>query len=49
MYYGVKCIENYEYVVIECDTPEDAFEKYSCEAVFDDIEDARAYSNWLLI
>ena len=47
MFYGVKCREFDEYIIIECKTADKAFNDFDCEAVFDNIDNANAYKHWL--
>lgn len=47
MFYGVKCREFDEYIIIENVNANDLFENHNVEAVFNDIENAEAYKNWL--
>lgn len=47
MFYGVKCREFDEYVIIERDNVDELFTEFGCEAVFDDINNAEVYKNWL--
>ena len=38
MFYGVKCREFDDYVIIEGKTPDELFTGFNCEAIFDENE-----------
>jgi hypothetical protein len=46
MYYGVKSYED-TYIIVESTKADDLFINYGCEAVFDLLENAEAYKEWL--
>jgi hypothetical protein len=46
MFYGVRCIAQYEYQIIGALTTDSLFQQ-ECEAVFCDLENAEAYRDWL--
>jgi hypothetical protein len=46
-YYGICCREDWEYLIVKADNPIELFNNYNCQAVFDDLNNAKAYKTWL--
>lgn len=53
MFYGIRLKECYsdekfdKYIVFESESPEELFNEFECEAVFNNIDSAEGYIIWL--